>query len=81
MSPLRPASRPQLARHEQSNEPEPCPQHRLDALIPEPGCGLHEAPAIWQPNEPEPMPGNPPGAVERAGARTIKRTQPCRNEE
>ena len=68
MSPIRPAARPQLARHQQPNEPERCPQHRLDTLIHEPGRGLHESPAIWQPNEPEPMPANPLRRLSRGPA-------------
>ena len=53
------ASRPEIAPRLTTNEPERCPQHRLDTLIHEPGRGLHESPGIWQPNEPEPMPANP----------------------
>ena len=53
-------------------------QEAAPAPVPEPGRGLHETTAIWQPNEPEPM---PPAAVEGAGERMIGRTRPCRNEE
>jgi hypothetical protein len=66
--PLRIAPRPQLARHQQPNEPERCPQHRRDTLIPEPSRGRHESPAIWQPNEPEPTPANPPRRLSRGPA-------------
>jgi hypothetical protein len=44
-------------------EPEHCARPRLDALSPdrpEPGSGLHESPATWQPNEPEPTPADQP---------------------
>jgi hypothetical protein len=60
MSLIRPAARPQLARYQQPN--------RLDTLIHEPSRGLHESPAIWQPNEPEPMPANPPRRLSRGPA-------------
>ena len=35
------ASRPEIAPRLTTNEPERCPQHRLDTLIHEPGRGLH----------------------------------------
>ena len=73
MSPIRPASLPQLARHQQPNEPERCPQRRLVTLILEPSRGLHESPAIWRPNEPEPVPA---GGC-RKGRRTDDQTNPA----
>ena len=66
--PVEPAARPPLALRPQPNEPERCPQHRLDALIPAPGRGLHESPASWQPNEPEPLPADPPRRLSRGPA-------------
>jgi hypothetical protein len=66
--PIPPAPRPQLTRHQQPNEPERCPQRQLDTLIPEPSRGLHEAPTTWRPNEPEPMPANPPRRLSRGPA-------------
>jgi hypothetical protein len=62
------ASRPEIVPRLTTNEPERCPQHRLDRLIHEPSRGLHESPAIWQPNEPEPMPANPPRRLSRGPA-------------
>ena len=74
--PIRPAARPALAHPLRPNEPDPCPQHRLDTLIPEPGRGLHESPPIWQPNEPEPMPANPPRRLS-SGRRADDQTNPA----
>jgi hypothetical protein len=62
------ASRPEIVPRLTTNEPDRCPQHRLDTLIPEPGRGLHESPAIWQPNEPDPMPANPRRRLSRGPA-------------
>jgi hypothetical protein len=76
ISPIRPAGRPQLARHQQPNEPERAALPRLDTLIPKPSRGLHESPAIWRPNEPEPMPANPPRRC-REGRRADDRTSPA----
>jgi hypothetical protein len=77
MSPIRPASRPQFTRYQQPNEPERCPQRRIDTLISEPSRGLHESPAIWQPNEPEPMPARPRAGGCREGRRTDDQTNPA----
>ena len=62
------ASRPESVRRLTTNEPERWPQHRLDTLIHEPSRGLHELPAIWQPNEPEPMPPTPRRRLSRGPA-------------
>jgi hypothetical protein len=62
------ASRPEIVRRLTTNQPERCPQRGLDTLIPEPGRGLHESPAIWRPNEPEPMPADPPRRLSRGPA-------------
>ena len=76
------ASRPEIVPRLTTNEPERCPQHRLDTLIHAPSRGLHESPAIWQPNEPEPMPANPPRRLSRGPAHgRSDEHQSCRNEE
>jgi hypothetical protein len=71
MSPMRPAARPQPARHPLPNEPGRCPQHRVDTLIPEASRGLHESPAIWRPNGPEQR-------AEPARAADLNQTNPRR---
>jgi hypothetical protein len=66
--PIRPAPQPHLIDRPRPNEPERCPQRQLDTPIHERSRGLHESPAIWQPNEPEPMPANAPRRLSRGPA-------------
>jgi hypothetical protein len=54
-APIRPATRPHPARHQQSNEPERAAKPRLENAMPDPherGRMLHEPAAPWLPNEP-----------------------------
>ena len=69
---IRPAVRPQAARHAEPNEPERIAERCLAYLQPEPPTpgALHESTEAWTPNEPE------SGAVPHASARREHAVRP-----